>query len=444
MSSHRSAAPRRLISLAALLLAATAAASAQTACPVTEQVGWLGIDGIECSNCEFGPGYARFSTEPRVTSVAPGSPAMGQLRAGDLIVSVNGALITTEEGASRYTNAKPGQDLTVLVRRDGQLVTTRFTNIPGRCPSEKESRPAFASARARRGGALTPPPVPPSPPGARVGGFGGRIAMAGPGPTFTLSRVSRVVFGFGISCSDCTMQVDRSSGEATLVWVFKSPPELYSVEVDGPAWKAGLRRGDVITQIDGIEITKEQAGRRFGAVQPGENVRFTYRRGNESQTVSVTAGAPAGVVSALSPARLSTTQTEESLTRMRQLLTELAAKERQEQALIDQLRHSGDDKLNEALQKYRTEQADQLRKLREIQAQLTRTEVRVRELAPVRAAPGRGGMNPNANTIRYSGELGNIDIEIRGSRPVVVDESVNEIIIRTGDAEIRLKRRAPR
>ena len=50
----------------------------------------------------------------------------------------------------------------------------------------------------------------------------------------------------------------------------------------------------------------------------------------------------------------------------------------------------------------------------------------------------------SANTIRYSGELGNVDIEIRGSRPVVVDESTDEIVIRTGDAEIRLKRRAPR
>jgi hypothetical protein len=242
------------------------------------------------------------------------------------------------------------------------------------------------------------------------------------------------------------MQVARSSGEATLVWVFRSPPELYSVEADGPAWKAGLRRGDVITHIDGIEITKEEAGRRFGAVQPGENVRFTYRRGNDSQTVTVTAGAPAGVVAAVAGGRISTTQTEEGLTRMRQLLTELAAQERQEQALLNQMRESGDERLRETLEKYRTEQAEQLRKLSELQAQLTRTETRVRDLVPTRPAPGgRGGVaSANANTIRYSGGLGNVEIEIRGSRPVVVDESTDEIIIRTGDAEIRLKRRAPR
>ena len=240
-------------------------------------MGWLGIDGIECNNCEFGRGYARFSTEPRVASIAQGSPAAGQLRTGDRIVSVSGALITTEEGASRFANAKPGQDLIVLVRRDGELVTTRLNNIPGRCPSQERVGAAIAG---RPGGRLIPTPAPP---GARAGGFGGtargsaggtRRGSAGgtrPGSAggVQLARVNRVVFGFGISCSGCTMNIDRSSGEAALVWQFKSQPELYSVEVEGPAWKAGLRRGDVITQIDGIEVTKEEAGRRFGAVQPG-------------------------------------------------------------------------------------------------------------------------------------------------------------------------------
>jgi len=153
-----------------------------------------------------------------------------------------------------------------------------------------------------------------------------------------------------------------------------------------------------------------------------------------------------GIVSAMAAPRYNySAQTEASLTRMRQLLTELASKERAEQELLQKMQETGDERLRETIEKYRVEQAEQVRKLRELQEQLARTEPRVREVVPSRSS-GRGGAmaGPSANTIRYSGELGNVDIEIRGSRPVVVDESTDEIVIRTGDAEIRLKRRAPR
>src|SRR5262245_12475066 len=150
MRSHKFAALKRLVFVSGALLTAAARIAAQTACPASEQVGWLGIDGITCNNCEFGRGYARFSTEPRINNIAPNSPAADILRPGDVISSVNGALITTEDGANRYINLKPGQSLTLLVRRDGQLVTARFNDIPGRCRNEDRVRAEYATARAAR------------------------------------------------------------------------------------------------------------------------------------------------------------------------------------------------------------------------------------------------------------------------------------------------------
>ncbi len=465
MRSHRFAALKRLVFVSGALVGSVASLAAQTPCPARDQVGWIGIDGIECTNCEFGRGYARFSTEPRIVTIAPGSPAVGVLRTGDYIVSVNGALITTEEGANRFTNLKPGQSPTFLIRREGQLIPARFTSIPGHCPGMGEDvRAAVAAGNAVRargqggviaatprpgsqGGALPTPSTPPEVtrlrPATRPGMVVGTpMAQAGG----FASHVSRVIFGFGFSCNGCGMQVDRRNGEATMVWTFKSPPVLYSVETEGPAWRAGLRRGDVITQIDGTDITDDEAGRRFGAVQPGQTVRFTYRRDGDTRTASVTAVAPAGVIVA-APASGSSA-TESSLRRMRELLSEINLKEREEQSLVERLRGTEDESLRRALEKYRVDQVEQTRRLRELQAQLAVTEVRVRDAtaAPgARAGIGRGGVaSANSNTIRYSGHLGDTDIEIRGSRPVVVDESPDEIIIRTGDAEIRIRRRENR
>jgi hypothetical protein len=101
-------------------------------------------------------------------------------------------------------------------------------------------------------------------------------------------------FGFGISCN-CALR--RARGGESAVWEFNDPPEVYSVEAGSPADRAGLRRGDVLLEIDGIELTTDEGGRRFGAVEPGQEVRFTYRRGGE--TGSVTIGAVARQVLAV-------------------------------------------------------------------------------------------------------------------------------------------------
>ena len=67
-----------------------------------EMMPSLGIEGISCQNCSLsfaaGRRSASFSTEPRIIRVAPDGPSAGLLRAGDLLIAVNGRLITTRSG----------------------------------------------------------------------------------------------------------------------------------------------------------------------------------------------------------------------------------------------------------------------------------------------------------------------------------------------------------
>jgi S1-C subfamily serine protease len=58
-----------------------------------------------------------------------------------------------------------------------------------------------------------------------------------------------------------------------------------------PADQAGIRRGDVITDFDGKEITS--ADQLVNAVRnktAGDKVDVTFKRGEDSRTVAVTLG----------------------------------------------------------------------------------------------------------------------------------------------------------
>lgn len=65
------------------------------------------------------------------------------------------------------------------------------------------------------------------------------------------------------------------------------------VAADSPAAKAGLRAGDIITEVDGRQI--EGPGNLtaiFGTLEPGRTVSLGYRRGTQAARASVTVEAP--------------------------------------------------------------------------------------------------------------------------------------------------------
>lgn len=73
-------------------------------------------------------------------------------------------------------------------------------------------------------------------------------------------------------------------------WDFASPPEIIQVFAGSPAARAGLRPGDLIVAVSGVDITTEEGGRIFSAIRNEVPVEFRVRRGSRVANVMVTPG----------------------------------------------------------------------------------------------------------------------------------------------------------
>jgi len=273
-----------MVALVALVAHASGAtAQRATGCAErAEPVGWLGIVGLAC-NCTFSADGWAFRSEPRVQGVARSSPADGVLREGDEIVAVNGHLITTGEAGQLFGAARPNEAMMMTVRRNGALNDVTLTPAPV-CPGDPRATTSTPAARGR----LVVPYVPRP----------GKPGMTGQLPKF---RRESGWFGFGITCSNCGWQAP--SGDSFPHWSFTANPRLMLVEAGSPAERAGLRMGDELVRIDGMPLHTSAGGHRFGAVRPGQTVRWTYRRGDRELTVPVRATEPPLAQATLRPVR---------------------------------------------------------------------------------------------------------------------------------------------
>ncbi|HKQ59247.1 MAG TPA: PDZ domain-containing protein, partial [Candidatus Eisenbacteria bacterium] len=203
-------------------------------------------------------------------------------------------------------------------------------------------------------------------------------------------------FGFSLKCDECSAK--RGTADTPAVWRFGTLPQVYLVETDGPAAKAGIRRGDVLTHINGISLLTPEGGRKFGATRPGEQVRWTIRRDGTARTVVALAGIRPGT----RPDR------------------RIEAKDIREQI----------NKLNDVtdLEQLRREIA---RINREIARRRAQTDLQERRA--VTAIP--------AQRLRYAGVIGGTEVEVRGPGTVIVTETddKDQLIINTGDAIVRIR-----
>ena len=153
--------------------------------------------------------------------------------------------------------------------------------------------------------------------------------------------------GFGISCSDCGSQ---QLSDRTIAWFFSAPPVVVGFDASGPAARAGLRAGDVLTHLDGVSLTTPEGGQRFGQVAPGQPLEWTYTRGGVVGTARMTVG--------------------------------------------------------------------------------LRASARRREATTA----------PDSYPIRFSGDVGDLKVEVRGTKvSVAIDESTGEVLIRGTDLWVRLR-----
>jgi membrane-associated protease RseP (regulator of RpoE activity) len=287
----------RWLGVAALLLVGSIAPlhaqEGAARCAADEMLVGVVYTSLQCNNCSLEIVRATrerrwsFGAEPTITGVRDEGAAGAKLRAGDVVVAIDGYLITTQEGGKRFAEVRPNEPITLRVRRDGREREVRV--VPdARCESlGSPVAPAAPAAPAAVAGA--PAPAAPVAQPAMIARPRPAAAAAVPTalkPTLALPRGS---LGFSIRCDDCSVQILKTRAEP--IWSFSSDPIVERVERGSQAAQAGLRAGDVLTHIDGRALTSAEGGRAFGAVQPGDTVALGFVRNSRPQRAVMVAEA---------------------------------------------------------------------------------------------------------------------------------------------------------
>jgi membrane-associated protease RseP (regulator of RpoE activity) len=200
--------------------------------------------------------------------------------------------------------------------------------------------------------------------------------------------------GFGFQCGECFVRT--GPGDTAAVWEFRSLPKVYSVDLGGPAARAGIRRGDVIVKIDDLSILSPDGGRRFGAIRPGQTVKWTVKR----------EGAIRHVI-----ARAVEKPDRRERVELRDLRVELGRLN--ELSDLDELRRELAT-LNREMESRRKQEV-------------------ARERVRVKTQPAR--------RLRYAGVIGDTEVEVRGTGSVIVNtnDDKDELVINTGETVVRIR-----
>lgn len=272
-------------------------------CRDSEREGSLGISGIQCDRCQFitspGADQAVFYTEPVILGLNPSAPSSRILREGDVLMAIDGNLITTSQGWDRFNNLPAQGSVNLRVRREGRVIEVNVPLMPvctrrGDAPSTViAGRPVLAPRPTRTGVTSLPPRPDLAAPASPVRAAPGVPAVTSPvrvprgvlAPRApTLAELSpRASLGFGFQCSYCSFDTE------THAWTFTDAPEIQGVSRGGAAWEAGLRAGDLIVAIDGQDILTPEGGSRFAEIAPGDAVVWTIERSGQRQDIHAVA-----------------------------------------------------------------------------------------------------------------------------------------------------------
>jgi S1-C subfamily serine protease len=263
----------------AIIACMSAFAFAQTTsppCAAPELIGDLGFTGTHCSRCvitgQHVPGRAdiEFGTEPAVSGIKRGGPADGKLEENDVLVAIDGLLITSQAGALQYSWLTPGKPVRVTVRRAGELKDVEIVPTP-KC---KTITPLMGRSRLARGTRLT------------------QVVPTSSSPSSPSASPPRGWFGIGVSCTSCGLTRSGAVRPGSNAIPFGAYLDVTAVASDSPAEKGGLRPGDLLVAIDGLSMKSVEGAAAFRAVKPNQTVLFLVVRNAEVLKISVTAGPP--------------------------------------------------------------------------------------------------------------------------------------------------------
>lgn len=277
-------------------------------------LGLLGISGFSCRCSQVREDDAErwrwvFLSEPTIDGVDPDGPGSGKLREGDVIVAVDGMLITTHEGARRFSEIESGRTVELTLRRGALTVHERV--VPDERGGSTEltinlESPGTAhllerlSESLRRLERVMPeisalpevpalPELPALPEMPSIKAIAELPDLEGLGNLVDIDIDTRPLGWFGIGISFSGSMYHRGAEDERPRWKFDDPPKVRSVDPDGPADHAGLRPGDVLTHIDGAPLDSAEGARRFSDVRPGQAVTWTVRRHGSTREITVVA-----------------------------------------------------------------------------------------------------------------------------------------------------------
>lgn len=247
--------------------------------------GYLGVQTKDVSSENFASFGLTSVRGVAVEKVVEGSPAeKAGLLAGDVIVRINGEDVTS------------ARKLTRLVGEIAPDHTARITVVRGGAERElnatvgKRAVPAFENGAfriARPDGApfeFNFPPVPDVPE------FRGQMPRTPAPPAMPgAPRAEGDVFVWrssgsrqiGIGITPLTKQLADNFG-------VKGGVMINNVREDSPAAKAGLKAGDIITEVDGKEVANEFDVIRAIAAKKDDDVTISFVRAGTRNTVNVT------------------------------------------------------------------------------------------------------------------------------------------------------------
>ena len=278
---------RALLAAALMLTAGTAGAAtgtATTGATADQEDGSLGITlagnaGHMAPADEDGGGLFVFADPPEVVKVHADGPADGILRPGDLIVAVDGKTVASREASRWLQHPRRGHTYTLTIERDDLRREVAITaGQPGKRRSDEstvevtehrnDGTSCVTSYTMDETGAVTRM-------SQRASSDGGARANA----------------WFGLGLEGDVMYVKHSDDGQTYAY-FDGSPEVYNVDPDSPAGRAGIRRGDLLVKVNGKRLDEDAGGRVWTVAKPGDALELSLVREGQTYTVRLVGEAP--------------------------------------------------------------------------------------------------------------------------------------------------------